>query len=64
MSFVGFSPEAVTGSSLTGLRVAYTVVPIIGVIGAIMLMWSYDISEEQAADVRDQLAKRKQLASS
>ena len=59
MSVVGFSPDAVTDSALTGLRIAYTFLPIAGVLGAIAIMWNYDISEEQAAEVRRQLAERK-----
>ena len=59
MWFVGFNPDAVVESALTGLRVAYTAVPIVGVIGAIWIMWNYDISEAEAEDVRRQLAERK-----
>ena len=58
MAWVGFNPEAVTDSALTGLRLTYTFLPIAGVIGAISIMWRYDISEEQAAEVRRQLAER------
>ena len=59
MSIVGFNADAVTEASLTGLRFTYTFVPIMGVIGAILLMWNYDITEETAANVRKQLADRK-----
>ena len=60
MTFVGFDPGGeVTKSALTGMRLAYTFVPIAGVLGAILIMRKYDISEERAADVRRQLAKRK-----
>jgi len=37
-------------------------VPIIGVIGAILVMWNYDITEEKADEVRQQLADRKNSA--
>jgi glycoside/pentoside/hexuronide:cation symporter, GPH family len=59
MSFVGFNPAAVTESAMTGLRLSYTVLPIIGVLGAIWIMWNYDVTEEQAANVRRQLEQRK-----
>lgn len=61
---VGFEAEAVTESAMTGIRIAYTFLPIAGVLGAIAIIWNYDITEEQAADVRQQLAERtrKQLA--
>lgn len=59
MWFVGFDPGAVTQPAVDGLRLAYTVLPILGVLGAIAIMWNYDITEEQAADVRKQLAERK-----
>ena len=59
MSLVGFNPESVTESAMTGLRLAYTFLPIIGVVGAILIMLNYDISEERADEVRQQLAERK-----
>ena len=55
---VGFDPEAVTESAIFGLRFAYTVLPIVGVLGAIIIMWSYDITEEKAHEIRLQLEKR------
>ena len=58
MWFVGFDAGAVTDSSLTGLRAAYSLVPIAGVIGAVLIMWTYDITEESAEEVRQQLAMR------
>ena len=62
MSLVGFDAEAVTTSAMTGLRLAYTFLPIAGVIGAILIMWNYDITEERADEVRKQLAERKAKA--
>ena len=64
MSMVGFDPAAVTESSLTGLRAFYTILPILGVLGAIAVMWNYDITEEKAADVRRLLKQRKVVAQS
>lgn len=59
MTFVGFDSEAVTESAMTGIRVAYTCLPIAGVIGAILIMATYDITEERAEEVRRQLDDRK-----
>ncbi len=59
MSLVGFDADAVTDSAITGLRLAYTCVPIVGVVCAIFIMLNYDISEERAAEVREELARRK-----
>ena len=59
MTVVGFDPEAVTEAALTGMRLAYTFLPIVGVVGAILIMRNYDISEERAHDVRRQLLERK-----
>ena len=55
---VGFDPEAATESAIFGLRFAYTVLPIVGVLGAIIIMWNYDITEEKAHEIRLQLEKR------
>ena len=62
MWLVDFDPDAATQSSITGLRWAYSVLPIIGVLGAIWVMRDYDISEEQAAEVREKLADRKSVS--
>ncbi len=59
MWFVGFDSGAVTESAMTGLRLSYTLLPIIGVLGAIWIMWGYDVTEERAASVRRQLEERK-----
>ena len=56
MWIVGFSPESATQESVDGLRMFYTLLPIAGVLGAIWVMWGYDITEERAAMVRDKLA--------
>ena len=59
MALVGFDADNATESALTGLRLAYTFLPIVGVIGAILIMRNYDISEARAAEVRKQLAEKK-----
>ena len=59
MSLVGFDTESVTDTALTGLRFAYSALPIAGVVGAIAIMWKYDISEDRAAEIRRLLAEKK-----
>ena len=59
MSMVGFDPAAVTDASLTGLRIFYSVLPILGVIGAIAVMWNYDITETKSAEIRAALKLRR-----
>ena len=60
MSLVGFeqgpnNPE----SAITGLRIFYTGLPILGTLIAMWVMNTYDIDEEKAAENRAELADRK-----
>lgn len=55
LSFVGFDAENVTESAVTGMRLFYTLLPIAGVIGAILIMKNYDISEEKAEKIKEEL---------
>jgi GPH family glycoside/pentoside/hexuronide:cation symporter len=59
LSVVGFDAENVTDSALTGMRMFYTLLPIAGVIGAILMMKSYDITEEKAQEIKAKLEARK-----
>ena len=59
LSVVGFDAENVTESAVTGMRLFYTCLPIAGVIGAILIMRNYDITEEKAQQIKAQLAERK-----
>ena len=59
LSVVGFDAENVTESAVTGMRLFYTFLPIAGVIGAILIMRNYDITEEKAKQIKAQLAERK-----
>ena len=56
---VGFDAENVTESAITGMRLFYSLLPIAGVIGAIWIMKSYDITEAKAIEIVTELAKRK-----
>jgi GPH family glycoside/pentoside/hexuronide:cation symporter len=58
MAMVGFDAANVTIDAMTGLRLFYTFLPIAGVVGAIAIMWNYDITEEKANEVRKALADR------
>lgn len=61
MSFVGFSPDLAVQpeGAITGLRIFYSVLPIIGTLLAIWVMWNYDLSEERASEIRVALEKKK-----
>ena len=60
MSSVGFDPNAAQQSdtALTGLRLAYTIVPIAGAALAIFVMLGYDLDEANAGEIRRELAER------
>lgn len=67
LSIVGFSADALPGPipigevwpGITGLRVFFSGLPILGTFIAILVMRSYDIDEERANDIRRQLQDRK-----
>ncbi|MEL6796328.1 MAG: MFS transporter [Planctomycetota bacterium] len=45
--------------NLTGLRLAYIAVPILGTLVAIVVMWGYDLNEERSREIREQIDSRK-----
>ena len=59
LSIVGFDAENVTDSAVTGMRAFYSLLPIAGVIGAVLIMKNYDITEERAEQLKAELAKRR-----
>ncbi|WP_034058056.1 MFS transporter [Lacinutrix jangbogonensis] len=60
MSLVGFVPDAVnTEASVTGIRLFYSGLPIVGTLAAMWIMRNYDLTEEKAVGISAQLAKRK-----
>ncbi|WP_339659691.1 MFS transporter [uncultured Polaribacter sp.] len=62
MSLVGFVPDTVnTEASITGIRLFYSGLPIVGTLVAMWIMRNYDHSEEKALKVSAELAERKQL---
>ena len=59
LSFVGFDAANVTESAVSGMRAFYSLLPIAGVIGALLIMKNYDITEERAAQLKEQLAQKR-----
>ena len=59
LSIVGFDAENVTESAVTGMRAFYSLLPIAGVIGAVLIMKNYDITEERAEQLKAELAKKR-----
>jgi glycoside/pentoside/hexuronide:cation symporter, GPH family len=60
MSVVGFDAGAATQpeGAITGLRIFYSGIPILGTTIAILMMRNYDLTEEKANEVRAELEKR------
>jgi GPH family glycoside/pentoside/hexuronide:cation symporter len=62
MTVVGFDPTAAVQpeNAVTGLRIFYSGLPILGTTIAIVMMLKYDITEEKANEIRAALNKRKE----
>jgi len=58
MQAVGFDPDAgqQTAEAMTGMRLAYILVPILGTALAILIMRGYRLDEERATQIRAELA--------
>ena len=61
MWLVDFTPDAATQpeGAVTGMRIFYSVLPIIGTVIAMLVMRNYDLTEEKAIEIQAKLAKRK-----
>ena len=61
MSLVNFTPDAPSQpeGAVTGLRLFFSGVPILGTAIAMWLMKDYDISEEKSNEIRRELEKRR-----
>jgi GPH family glycoside/pentoside/hexuronide:cation symporter len=60
MSLVGFVPDTVNSeASITGIRLFYSGLPIVGTLIAMWIMRNYDHSEEKALEISAELQKRK-----
>ncbi len=57
--FVGFDADLVTESSINGMRIFYTIIPVIGIVLAIYIMKDYEIDEDRANKIREQLNSKK-----
>ena len=62
LSVVGFDANDVTESAVTGMRSFYSLLPIAGVVGAILIMKNYDLTEEKSAQIKAQLAEKRAAA--
>jgi GPH family glycoside/pentoside/hexuronide:cation symporter len=56
--FVADAPAQAEGV-MTGMRLAYSLVPSTGALLAIWVMWRYDITEERANEIRAELERRR-----
>jgi GPH family glycoside/pentoside/hexuronide:cation symporter len=58
---IGFDPglEVQPEGAITGLRLFFSGLPILGTLAAIYIMRDYEITEERAKDISDTLAARK-----
>ncbi len=61
ISYVGLNPEAATQpeGAVTGLRLFFSGVPIMGTLIAMFIMRDYDLDEARAIEIQAELAKRK-----
>jgi GPH family glycoside/pentoside/hexuronide:cation symporter len=61
MAAVGFVADAPAQAEgvMTGMRLAYSLVPITGALLAIAVMWTYDVTEDRAYEIRAELEKRR-----
>ncbi len=61
MSMVGFDTSAATQTegAVTGLRLFFSGLPILGTLTAMWVMWDYDLTEKKARDIKKELETRK-----
>jgi GPH family glycoside/pentoside/hexuronide:cation symporter len=64
MTVIGFSPDAAVQSegAVTGLRLFYSGIPILGTSVALWVMRNYDLNETRAQEIRTALDVRKEAA--
>ena len=62
LKWVGFDQNITVQSveTLTNLRIADICIPIITGVLAIIVIWNYDITEQKAREIRDELNSRRQ----
>jgi GPH family glycoside/pentoside/hexuronide:cation symporter len=61
MALVGFVPDAPVqpDGAVTGMRIAYILVPVVGALLAIWVMRDYDVTEQRAKEIRAELERRR-----
>ena len=61
LNLVGFDENATTQTmeTMTKLRIADIVIPVISGAAAILLIWKYDITEKKANEIREMLVERR-----
>jgi len=61
LNLVGFDQNATvqTIETLNNLRIADIAIPILTALMAIIIMWKYDITEDKAHEIREQLIARR-----
>jgi len=61
MSLVGFDTSAATQAegAVTGLRLFFSGIPILGTLIAMWVMWDYNLTEKKANEIKNQLAAKK-----
>jgi GPH family glycoside/pentoside/hexuronide:cation symporter len=55
LQFVGFDADNVTEFAIDGMRIFYTLIPVLGILIAIYIMKDYDITEERANEIKEKL---------
>jgi len=60
LKWAGFNQDigAQSDDTLTKLRIAYIAVPVVTTLLSIIIMWSYNITEKRADEIREELKKR------
>ena len=58
LQFVGFDAENITEFAIDGMRIFYSIIPILGILLAIYLMKDYEIDENRANEIKKLLNKR------
>jgi GPH family glycoside/pentoside/hexuronide:cation symporter len=62
MALVGFVPDTVNSEeSITGIRLFYSGLPIVGTLAAMWIMRTYNHTEEKAIEISAELARRKEI---
>jgi GPH family glycoside/pentoside/hexuronide:cation symporter len=64
LNWVGFDQNATVQSpeSITNLRIADILIPIVTAVLAILIMWKYDVSEKKSHEIREALRLRRENA--